>query len=381
MSSAVRCLRRQKIADAVSIALALSLGSACADPPRSAERGSVHLDGAAAIPESVRVERVDPTVASAALFGNRAYAAYTWDTLWQLHGTFDDTLLLQPVQLHAQDSLLFVADHANGNIQAFLASSGQRVWTRGRRGQGPNEFTRMSVFAAYGNRIGVADAVNQRVTYLTPSGEFDGESRVTFPAGIYGVCEINGRRFVSGSRNGVPRIMEWDLETDTLLERRPEWFSYVDTLDRIRGQFVLRRAGVAHCALRHSLGPYDLLLFDAELQLTARVAPREPVAPAVVETMMYGERVGFGVGRNPAYGWQHMGTVGNSLFVSFTGSSTYADRLIEEFTLPDLSYVGTHLAPHPVRSLAGDLDRLAVLMQDTSGYYLIAQLRRNKRQE
>ncbi len=362
----------------LSVLSLLPLYIGCADQraPASNSESSIRTVPSSRDSVSSTPLEATPTVSSIKLLGNRTLSSATWDTLWKLRGTFDDTLLLQPIQLLAQDSLLFVADYGNRNVQAFNALNGERLWVAGGAGQGPKEFAQMRLFAAPGNQIGVADESNQRVSYISMAGEFENASRVAFPPGIYGICEVGGRHFVAGSRSASPRLLEWDLTSDAMIVHMPAWLSYLDSLDMIRGQFSLGKVGESRCALRHAFGPYDLLVFDSALQLTARVAPRERITLAQVESLSLGGRPAYSAKRGSEYGWRYISTVGNALFVTFAGASPQQDRLIEEFALPELNYVGTHLAPHRIRGLAGEANRLTVLMQDTTGYYFISQLRR-----
>jgi len=306
----------------------------------------------------------------------RSIAVASWDTIWQNRGTFDDTLLLQPLQLHAAGSIVFVADYGNKNIQAFDAESGDRLWSAGRSGGGPREFSRMTLFTASDELLGVADDINRRITFVSMRGEFESEATVALPSGQQGVCKLGAHYFVAGSRAGRPRLLKWTPGSDSLELQQPEWLSYFDTLQYIIGQFSLRRVDDSLCAIRHSVGPLDLLIFDSTLTLTKRVVPRERVRVARVDTTMYAGSLALGVASGSGYGWGHPAVADKSLFVTFRGSTAFRERIIDEFRLPDFTYVGTHLAPHVLRGLAGAEDRLTLLMEDTAGFYVITQLRR-----
>jgi hypothetical protein len=382
----MRVFKRSRLFGLTAVGLATTwLSLACserrADVTQSSPEGpQVAAD---AVPESqdshVAIDHNDSPIS---LGAGRSIASASWDTLWQKRGTFDDTLLLQPLQLHAATSIVFVSDFGNNNVQAFDAKTGDRLWTAGRAGSGPREFSRMMLFSASDELLGVSDATNRRISFVSMQGEFVGEETVPFPSSERGICKLGERYFVAGSRDGKARVLKWTEGADTLELQRPEWLSYLDTLDLMIGQFSLRQVDDSHCAIAHSVGPLDLLIFDSTLTLTRRVAPRERVRPGRVDsTPKYG-RIALSVASGSGYGWGHPAVASNSLFVTFRGSSPFRARLIEEFRLPDFTYVGTHLASYVLRGLAGAEDRLTLLMEDTSGYYVITQLRRREgRQE
>ncbi len=81
-------------------------------------------------------------------------------------GAFDDTLLLQPLQLHAAGSILFVADCRNKNLQVFGAETGDKLWSAGRAGRCPGEFSRLTLFSESEELLGISDATNRRNTFL-----------------------------------------------------------------------------------------------------------------------------------------------------------------------------------------------------------------------
>jgi hypothetical protein len=304
-----------------------------------------------------------------------------WDTLWQLRGSFDDTLLLQPLQLHATGSIVLVADYGNKNVQAFNAVTGQKLWSAGRSGRGPQEFYRMTIFSESDELVGIADDANQRISIISLRGDFTREMTVPLPSAQNGVCKLGGSYYVAGHHERRSRLMKWTPGTDSLELLRPEWLSYLDTMHHVIGQFSVRRVNESQCVIRNLVGPMDLLIFDSMLTLPNRVAPRERVREARVDSGLNSGRLALSIASGSGYGWGHPAAADKSLFVTFQGSSAARGRIIEEYKLSDFTYVGTHVAPFELRGLAGAEDRLTLLMEDTSGYYVITQLRRRQRRE
>ncbi len=125
------------------------------------------------------------------------------------------------------------------------------------------------------------------------------------------------------------------------------------------------------------LGSSDVQVFDQQMQVVAQVRARERLPAVTADTqVLAGGVIRKTVGRNAVYGWGDVAIVGESAFIVFEGSSTEKLRLIDEFSLPDFSYVGTHLAPHRIKSATGSAQSLTLLMEDEDGYFRIAQLRR-----
>ncbi len=214
---------------------------ACSDRQPEAADTTTRRPEETAAPTLEVVEATSEAVAREStplsLGAGRSLAATAWDTLWQKRGTFDDTLLLQPLQLHAANSVLFVSDYGNKSVQAFDAQTGEQLWSAGRAGSGPREFSRMTLFAASDELLGVSDATNRRISFLSMRGEFESAATVSFPGSEQGICRLGAHWFVAGSRTGNARLLKWTPGSDSLALQQPEWLSYLDTMDFIIAQF------------------------------------------------------------------------------------------------------------------------------------------------
>ncbi len=311
------------------------------------------------------------------LAGDRVFLQESWDTVWTLSGSLSDTVFLHPLAVLAVDSTVYVAEYGNGVVLAMDAATGSVRWTAGRRGNGPREFIYPVLFKTADGMLGVADARNQRISALSADGTFARETRAELPSVVIGVCQLGTDVFIAGSRGRNPALLRLSATGDTLHKVEAPWLAYLDELETVAGQFRLTQISTSQCALVPILGPSEAQVFDQQLQVVARVQARERVPTVTVDTQaLAGGVTRKRVERDAVYGWGDVAIVGESAFIVFEGSSTEKLRLIDEFSLPDFSYVGTHLAPHRITSATGSAHSLTLLMEDEEGYFRIAHLRR-----
>lgn len=309
--------------------------------------------------------------------GDRVYLQESWDTVWTRSGSFSDTVLLHPLTVLAFDSTVYVAEYGHGVVLAMDAATGSVRWAAGRRGNGPQEFVHPILFKTLDGMLGVADARNQRISALSADGTFARETRVELPSVVIGVCQLGADVFIAGSRGRNPALLRLSASGDTLRKVEAPWLAYLDELETVVGQFRLTQISTSHCALVPILGSSDVQVFDQQMQVVAQVRARERLPTVTADTQaLAGGVIRKTVGRNAVYGWGDVAIVGKSAFIVFEGSSTEKLRLLDEFSLPDFSYVGTHLAPHKIKSATGFAQSLTLLMEDEDGYSRIAQLQR-----
>jgi outer membrane protein assembly factor BamB len=93
------------------------------------------------------------------------------DTIWTLVGGAADTVLLNPIALAAADGHVYVADLGGPRVLALDVRSGTLLWTFGRSGGGPGEFSAPGSLAVLpdGNVI-VADRIGARITIISREG-------------------------------------------------------------------------------------------------------------------------------------------------------------------------------------------------------------------
>ncbi len=105
--------------------------------------------------------------------GGRRWAAVSWDTVFAVGGP-GDTLLQLPTRLAADDAGVSVLDPEAGRVLRF-DSSGRLLWTFGRKGRGPDEFTHpRDIKLDRRGRTWVLDVANGRVAIIGEHGASHG---------------------------------------------------------------------------------------------------------------------------------------------------------------------------------------------------------------
>lgn len=100
----------------------------------------------------------------------RRYVAATWDTVFVVGGSAQDTLLFRPRLLAARGPRLYAYDYSDAQIKAF-DSSGALQWRFGREGSGPGEFTNaMDLVVASDGSVWVLDSGTDRLSIISSEG-------------------------------------------------------------------------------------------------------------------------------------------------------------------------------------------------------------------
>lgn len=101
----------------------------------------------------------------------RRTIATTWDTLWSVGGSLNDTVLLYSGQIASSDSMLAVLEYQSNRLTAF-DFDGNVLWTFGRKGRGPGELSSARDIAfVTPNRLAVLDPGNAKIVEVDREGE------------------------------------------------------------------------------------------------------------------------------------------------------------------------------------------------------------------
>jgi len=107
-------------------------------------------------------------------FGPRRLREAAWDTVFQLGGSPQDTVLLQPEPLTARNGRVYVFDYGDRALKAF-DMAGTPVWRLGRRGEGPGEFVQpVDVEVGPEGNVWVVDPGAGRIAIVSSKGEWVG---------------------------------------------------------------------------------------------------------------------------------------------------------------------------------------------------------------
>ncbi len=139
-----------------------------------------------------------PVTACAPAPPGRQILVTQWDTLLILGTqTPTDTSLVRPATILVSGELLFVLEDLDQQVRAFDTETGDRVWTFGRKGEGPGEMA-----FAYGlgidprGNLRIWDSRNRKLLEVDRSGRFLGEVYFRNLWGISGAPEVFGERLV-----------------------------------------------------------------------------------------------------------------------------------------------------------------------------------------
>ncbi|MCA9738531.1 MAG: hypothetical protein R3E98_09025 [Gemmatimonadota bacterium] len=100
-----------------------------------------------------------------------------WDTIWVVGSDNPaDTTLLDPERVLVWNELVLTLDITHQNVRALSRTDGALLWSLGRVGKGPGEFTNVvDVLVGPDSTPWVVDAENRRVSVLTADGRVERE--------------------------------------------------------------------------------------------------------------------------------------------------------------------------------------------------------------
>jgi hypothetical protein len=126
--------------------------------------------------------------------GTRSYQSVTWDTVFLVGGTVDDSLLFMPRLLAGRGDLLYAFDYGDQQLKAF-GSDGELRWRHGGAGSGPGEFRNpLDLEVDPNGDVWVFDGGTGRLTAFSADGEM---LRTVSPGlAIRDVVKVRDRLFV-----------------------------------------------------------------------------------------------------------------------------------------------------------------------------------------
>lgn len=290
-----------------------------------------------------------------------------WEAAFRIGGGREDTLLLDPHDIAADDHGVSVVDLVGGRVLRFAAEDGRLEWSFGGTGHGPDEFSRPMDLEVDGEgRTWILDTRNRRITILRRDGSVHErlplERTGTVPDAFVPLPDLGALLLSSGRGTSMVELSPRGREVHEI--RFPA--DDIVEMDPISAQLsTVNVPGSGQWVAAMVLGNRFFVLDG-----TRKVAPTgwyaEPVpAPDVdVRYSQDGEnsrRVTRLMDRDPVIGQQSLGVADGRLYVLFAGRSEYAGRVVDVYSLPEGAYLESLLLPGPVEEIAAASDRIYVL--------------------
>lgn len=284
----------------------------------------------------------------------RRMIAYSADTLWRRGGPVDDSLLLNPITLAADDDGVYVFDAGTMRVVALSRLDGGARWTFGRRGSGPGEFRQFAAMTArpQGGVLAL-DRASFRLTSLAASGSvLDGEQDDMREARPTSVCPMGRGSYVGASMaSRLPLLVRLDSTGEAAPLLRVPWPA-MDTLSVIaRQSLVVSDQAGATCMLTPFYGRGFARVTEHGIAFSADYVEQVP-PPTVVE-----RRDGRGqvssIGRGSVRAVLDAAVTDSLLAILFEGRTADRGRVVDYYDVRDGRYL------HSVR-LDHRFDRLAL---------------------
>lgn len=257
-----------------------------------------------------------------------------WQPLWTYGASASDTVLANPIQLVANDSVLYVLDGQRQDIIGLDAKSGQVLWTSGVRGSGPDEIGQILTVALSPSGVIAPDAVNGWGLSIGPSGSVQTALSFVNVGPIRSMCLTSGHHIAV--TQSVPSLTIISDNGQRLERIRPPWPSLSD--GPIHTSFGLLSPVIGSgsgCILAMQVAD-GLARWDSD-RWSAVGTFVEPLVPAKQ------------IGETDPVGAIAVAADSSSVAVLFGGNSKHALSLVDYYDPDDLMYRYSVLLPEPLR--------------------------------
>jgi len=215
----------------------------------------------------------------------RLRVAIAFDSVWSRGLTIDDSSLLMPSSLAATGSHLFTFDGGMNRVVAFDLATGTLLWTVGRSGAGPGEFTRNSVVSpAHSRGVWVLDRGNQRLTLIDTLGLIVRQTPLKpFGSPAY-VCQQPGGETWIYSHLKNPPFTRISDDGEVLQELDWPW-SFLKGASPLITQSVFRTT-TDGCVVTLTLGEGFAVLSGNQWKYSARYVEHWPLPLKTTESVL-----------------------------------------------------------------------------------------------
>jgi hypothetical protein len=291
-----------------------------------------------------------------------------WDTLW-MRGGPADTLLLMPLDVVANEDLVYVLDGGGKRVVALRASDGALAWIVGGAGGGPREFAAPTALTLTpSGDVLVADHQNARISVIDPSGQVTAHIPIREFAYAQGICALaDGDVVVTTMEADRPVIR---ISRDGAVKQRMDlpWPELRETPPLARQAFLSSTDDFRSCGLALATGRGFAIYQDGDFANASDYV--EAVAAPQIDVNTRGTNAGQATStrmRRPDIAATDVAAAAGTLAVSFKGKSAAAGRIIDHYDLRTGLYAESYEFTTPIISLARSGNRY-LLLHYSEGY-------------
>lgn len=313
--------------------------------------------------------RPEPPADGGAAFPARTLITAKWDTAWVRGGTPSDTLLLLPIAMAADDARTYVLDVGARRVVAFRSTDGALLWTAGRRGTGPGEFSAANAIAVTPAReILVYDHRALRITVLDTLGNVAREIPTPEVGYIQSMCPFQDGSMLVSTLSSTRPLVHLAGDGNPVQRLDLPWAELADV------QPIARQAGMAsiphheRCVLALSMGSGFAVFRGSSVE--SKYPYVEQVRPPDVEIRSR---------NSPGQQSQSVHLTDRTiaatdvvadeslLYTSFQGATPARGRVIDMYDLRTGEYRGSYGFQRPIARIARSGGVFLILHQ-TDGY-------------
>lgn len=273
-----------------------------------------------------------------------------------------DSLPASPTLIAARGDTLLVA--GQDNVITAFDGKGTRLWTFGRKGRGPSEFSRIRDLEPTERGVAAYDPVNGRITEIDPRGMLLQEINLAeVPRGDQ-FAPLRDHRFaiVTASPSERRNVVVVDTVGRVVGSLQWPWTAY-DSLDPIARQVVTAVATSGDWAAGFRLGDGWYSLSDTAVVGAVHPFARHVDFPALIVEKDQSGRTSTHLGRAEVAAMT-IALSGKSLFVLFGGTGDSAFRIVDVHDAVTGKYKNSILLPNASSGVAVGTDLMVSIVTD-----------------
>lgn len=274
----------------------------------------------------------------------RIFQPFSWDTLAEIGGSVDDSLLLRPLLLAAAAGRLFVYDYGDDRVKAF-ARDGSTLWISGRSGEGPGEFVNAFDIEVGDTSVWVVDEGAGRITILRTS---DGRHIGQVPFGsrlfrdVIPLSDANALGLLVGP--GEDFIFRMDT-TGAILETYP-----YPTLALAEARYLLRQPMAAARTEDHQgTAPRWAAMFPFGDEFFSYAGPELICIGGMIRAL---DMTAQPADRQPAASAADIAMTDSTVLLIAADSGESRLRAVDEYDWNTCQYLGSQRIPVAARAIA-----------------------------
>jgi len=295
---------------------------------------------------------------------SRVFAEAEWRQRWQAGGSEQDSVVLMPSSLVADDTLVYILETDLHRVAALRLADGGLAWRVGGEGGGPMEFRRPTAIAlGPGGDLLVVDQGNGRISVIDRSGSVQRHVRLPEVGYANGLCALDDGTFLLATLATEHPVARVSAAGRATARHELPWPD-MPRMPSLPLQGTLAKDGSGGCLYALNLGRGFARYREGRFASRADYVEWFDVPGSTVKPDSGGRRESMAQGLTAAHG---VAADERSIAIGFGGGTEDAGRLVDLYDAGTAEYARSLRAPRWFWRMAR-ADDLYVFITRIDGY-------------